>query len=144
VCTHPYQAAASIQAVRDGYGDDYFYDAGTQLLHIRVRELDATFGNWPYFSDVGHPWPRWNSSTVWNKKYFSRGGVELPVTGGSQISIVISYANTCWNTNTCDIMPPVPVCLFSFLFYDSLEGPNANYSACDPCAYWLSNHCCPN
>jgi hypothetical protein len=53
ICRHNYSQAASVDAVRTGFGDSYYYDSVAQLLHIRVVPLSA-FRNYPYFGTVAN------------------------------------------------------------------------------------------
>eukprot|EP01120_Amphizonella_sp_Union-15-10_P004172 TRINITY_DN1478_c0_g1_i1.p1 TRINITY_DN1478_c0_g1~~TRINITY_DN1478_c0_g1_i1.p1 ORF type:complete len:260 (+),score=28.72 TRINITY_DN1478_c0_g1_i1:154-933(+) len=104
ICRHVYRPVASINQVRSSWGDTYFYDSSTQLLHIRIISLDSfsySFGTNATYNPV------WNSTTTWNT-YFSRGGVSLLVTGSSFFSVVINATSANCQPN-CPPMPNVKV-----------------------------------
>lgn len=106
ICRHNFTQAASIDEVRAGYGDLYYYDSVEQLLHIRVPSLSA-FRNYPYFGTVANNPLLWNSTSLRND-YFSRGGVDLLKTGSSAVGIQIDVTSANCNPRCADITVTTP------------------------------------
>lgn len=106
ICKHPFRSVNSIDEVRNSWGDTYFFDNSAQLLHIRIVSLDS-FGyrfaqNSTYYQNLV-----WNSTSTYNT-YFSRGGLDLLVTGSSFWSVVVTATSQRCNPR-CPLLPHVSV-----------------------------------
>jgi len=91
ICQHAYRPVDSIDEVRTSWGDTYYYDSTAQLLHIRIISLDS-------FSYQFATNGTYSQNTIWNatslhSTYFSRGGLNLLVTGSTFWSVVIEASN---------------------------------------------------
>jgi len=98
ICQHAYRSVSSIDAVRSSWGDTYFYDSSTQLLHIRIISLDSFSYD---FATNG----TYQQNLIWNENstystYFSRGGLNLLVTGSTFQAVVITATNCGANCET--------------------------------------------
>jgi len=106
ICQHFYHPVNSIQEVRDSWGDTYFFDSSTQLLHIRIVSLDSF--TYEFATNATYnPSAVWNSSSTWST-YFSRDGLNLLVTGSTLWSVVINTTSANCNPR-CPDLPGVSV-----------------------------------
>jgi len=104
ICSHPYKQVGSVQAVRQAWGDTYFYDTTRKLLYVKLNDLGASFPG--YFckkADQNATWCQvWNKTATKNS-YFSRGGLDLLTTGSNQwrVSIEATNCGTGTGPNSC-------------------------------------------
>lgn len=103
-CVHYFRAVGSVAEVRSAWGDAYFYDSNTQLLHIRLISLDS-------FPSRFATTATYNSTLIWNSSstystYFSRGGLNLLVTGSNAFSVIINATNCA---TQCSYVPEATV-----------------------------------
>jgi len=96
----------SIQEVRDSWGDTYFFDSSTQLLHIRIVSLDSF--TYQFASNATYNQNAvWNSSSTWST-YFARDGLNLLITGSTFWSVVIDATSANCNPR-CPALPSVSI-----------------------------------
>lgn len=50
-CRHNYRSVPNMSAFLNSFGDTYFFETSTNLLHLRLVSLDPTFSNYPYFGN---------------------------------------------------------------------------------------------
>jgi len=104
ICTHYYRSVTSIDQVRNSWGDAYYFDDQNQLLHIRIISLDSFTYDFASYGNVNQTLI-WNTNTTYST-YFSRGGVNLLVTGSPFLSVVIEATNC---NSRCANLPDVSV-----------------------------------
>jgi hypothetical protein len=86
-CQHPFTKVNSLDAVRKGFGDLYFFDAANGLLYLRVIEHQGTFG------DVGADPVRWTAPFT-DLPQFARDGLMLQdPTWDDDFTVTILAAN---------------------------------------------------
>jgi len=106
ICKHFFRSVTSINQVRTSWGDTYYFDDQNQLLHIRLMSLDTFTYDFATYGTENQTLI-WNANTT-HSTYFSRGGVNLLVTGSSFLSVVIEATSDNCKTR-CPNLPDVSV-----------------------------------
>jgi len=88
VCQHPYRQVNSIDEVRNAWGDTYYFDQQQQLLHIRIVSLDSFGYSFGTYGNIDATLT-WYANTT-RSTYFSRGGLDLLVSGVPYQAVVIT------------------------------------------------------
>jgi len=135
ICVHPYRSVNSIAEVISSWGDTYYFDSTNQMLHIRIISMDsfsyqfATNGTYAQYAV-------WNSTSTYST-YFSRGGVDLLVTGSSFWAVVIQATSSNCQPNC----PPLPnVQVPGVGGYSNYSGPSQTPTNFSTINYYNTTH----